>query len=89
MCGHVGHFLNFYHVIHMVKLPRIYFDDEGNPSLSPLKSKNKKKGKEKAKGESKTPLNDKDEEDGSNDTAIAAAVSKTSKGVSGTRGKKG
>jgi len=30
----------------MVKLPRIYFDDEGNPSLSLSKLEDKKKGKE-------------------------------------------
>jgi len=68
------------------KLPTIYFNDEGNPSLSPPKLEDKKKGKEKAKEESKTPLNDEDKEDGSNDTATAAAVSKTSKGASSTRG---
>jgi len=74
LCGHTGHFPDFCHVTHMTKLPIIYFDDEGNPSLSPPKSKDKKKGKEKAKGESKNPLNDDDKEDGSNDTATAAAV---------------
>ena len=89
LCGHIGHSTNFCYITHMVKLPIIYFDDEGNPSLSPPKLEDKKKGKEKAKGEFKNPLNDEDEEDGSNDTATTAAVSKTSKGAGGTCGKKG
>jgi len=89
LCGHTGHSLDFCHVTHMTKLPTIYFDDEGNLSLSPPKLEDKKKGKGKAKGESKNPLDDKDEENGSNDTATAAAVLKTSKGAGGTCGKKG
>ena len=60
-----------------------------NPSLSPPKLEDKKKGKEKAKRESKTPLNDEDEEDGSSDTVTTAAVLKTSKGAGSTCGKKG
>ena len=89
LCGHIGHSPDFCHVTHMTKLPTIYFDDKGNPSLSPPKLEDKKKGKEKAKGEFKNPLNNKDKEDGSNNTATTVAVLKTFKGASGTRGKKG
>jgi len=55
---------------------------------SPPKLKDKKKGKEKAKEEFKTPSNDKNKEDGSNNTATIAAVLKTSKGANSTRKKK-
>jgi len=53
LCGHTGHSPDYCHVTHESKLPTIYFDDEGNPSLSSPNLEQKKRGK---KNPSQSPI---------------------------------